>query len=310
MNAARVKSGWWIGLVVALGGCPSSGGGSGDTDTDTDTDGATGTTMPATTMPPPNSSSTAPTTGAESTTGDESTTGETTTTGGTTGDPPPTGVCLGIDEVGAVAEVSGLDGANVDPACDPEPVGCEGSIEGEWTVVASCGFEDFLHNFFDDECPGAEMTVENATVTGTRTFNGDATFDWDVTTDLSINLLIDAMTCFGVDCAGLQDGINGEENGLTGTCVDAGDGTCDCDLASSTTDQFSGTYAVDGTEVTMSTDEDEETLEFCVEGDRLELWTPIYDAVVYDEECDSDQDCAAALGDMSEFYVCVPDEEE
>ena len=296
-----------LALVFAVAGCPADDTSGSGTDTD---DGESSSSGMPTTMPPPTTTpTTTPTTASSSTTSDETTgttdpttttdpTGDTETTGG------PAGICLGIDIVGYLDEVLAPQGAPlVDPACDATPAACGGDVVGTWDVETSCGWDAFP-NSFDDACPGATMVVNSGSRTGTRTFEDDNSYSSDLTTTLDFDVNIDAMTCFGIDCAAFEGLLNMEAT-LTATCGDDGGGACDCAITLMSSGTSTGTWATADNELTITIDGEDQVIEYCSAKGRLDLWQPLADTVIYEEACEEDIDCFEALGDMSDAYVCV-----
>jgi hypothetical protein len=283
---------------LLLAACPADDGSGGDTQSDT-TDGSTA----ASATSPTSSTTTTSTTDATTSTTVPDTSG--TTTAGedesSTGAPLP-GTCVGIDVVGTLGEVLALDDATIDTTCIATPAGCGGDIVGEWTVQSTCGWEA-TPNLFDDDCPGAQMTVTSGMITGTRRFNADMTFEFNVETTLELEVNLDAMTCFGADCAGYEAAAE-MQPGVVAACQDT-DGTCECLMTLTSPTAATGTWATAADTVVLTTAEGEGALEYCVDADRLDLWTPLTEPTPYDEPCADETDCVDALGNLSEFYVCV-----
>jgi hypothetical protein len=111
------------------------------------------------------------------------------------------------------------------------------------------------------------------------------------------------MGCFGVDCATFAAAVAAE--GLAGDCMDAGGGACDCAFMATTPSMTTGTWVTADSSLVLTTMDGEGLIEYCVTDDRLEMWTGIAEPTTYDEPCADDMDCADALGNLSEFYVCV-----
>jgi hypothetical protein len=71
-----------------------------------------------------------------------------------------------------------------------------------------------------------------------------------------------------------------------------------------------GTWEVMGNDVVITTPDGATALPFCIAGDRLDQWQPLFDVPTpTDAACTTEQDCIDALGDMYDFYVCAPDEQ-
>lgn len=231
------------------------------------------------------------------TSGESSGSSESSTTG-----PMLPGTCAGFDTIGALGEVLALDGATIETTCEATPAGCGGDIVGTWTIESSCGWED-TPNLFADMCPTATQTVTSGQITGTRTFNADMTFAFDLETMLELELNIDAMTCYGVDCATFEMAL--EMQGFVAACTDAGDDTCDCMATVTVPSMTTGTWVTADNTVVVTNDDGEGAFEYCVNAERLDLWTPLVQPTFYEEMCEDEMDCADALGNLSEFYACI-----
>lgn len=164
---------------------------------------------------------------------------------------------------GALAACGGDDGASVgglscsSPACGGDPVGV-------WTIEDSCIDGDFTV----EECPELEVNSFSATQSGTVTVNADNTYELDTQTVGSVSVTFPA-SCFGgllTDCAQLND----DDTTCTGDAAAA----CDCDVSVDETTVESGTWSVNGTEVTLDDGNgNAETSEFCVDGDAMSVIT-------------------------------------
>jgi hypothetical protein len=247
------------------------------------------------------------TTGASSDTEDAGSSGEQTTAdngsstgGGDSGE--PAGTCLGFDVDGHAEESHLLDGGTGEPSCDPVPQACGGDPVGVWTIDASCGYGEPPGGFFGD-CAGAVETSE-LNVTGTRTFSEDSTVTTEIVFEGTVNVQLDAQSCFDVDCDGFQALLLGDFMAHQATCEASNEGTCDCTVVYRDEFSDSGTWEVSGDVVTVSLPGYTAAYPFCREGDRLDLWVPLYATTNTEQACDTDEDCAEALGQEHEDYLC------
>ncbi len=283
---------------------------------DTDTEpGTTGTSDPATsasTSPTPTTSSETTSEAPDTTTGEPHVPDESSSEdSGFIGRPdagvsPPPGICVGLTEVGFLGTVSRRTDAAVDPTCAPEPASCGGDLVGTWTIESDCGLEA-LPNFFAETCPESTMTFIDSVVAGTRTFAEDGSYASDAMLQFDLHLDIDAMDCFGIDCATLGVALDGENN-LDAVCDDAPEGSgCACLLTITNDLTVQGTWSVEGDAVTLTFDgEASDPRPFCVQGDRLALWEGLHESRAYPETaCADASDCADALGDAHDEWLCV-----
>ncbi|MEM7152492.1 MAG: hypothetical protein AAF799_06585 [Myxococcota bacterium] len=228
----------------------------------------------------------------------------------TTGEPPPSGVCVGIDTVGDIGSVytSLGPGGPPPPMCGAEPAGCGGDLVGTWQVQQVCGF-DALPNPLEDDCPGSQFDVEILSSTGSLEFLEDGTYVQDTTIANQVILTLDSMTCYGATCEEFAMFVEMDTPGAT--CQDVGPGMCECTLPNPAEVSLNmGTYSTDGNTLTLNGDDGSfEEFEYCAMGNALQTWAPLYDFVVTEQGCELDEECEAALGDMHEFYVCAQEED-
>jgi hypothetical protein len=214
------------------------------------------------------------------------------------------GYCVGFSQIGHLATVHANQGASIEPTCDATPAHCGGDLVGSWTIEADCGLEQFP-NFFADSCPSSTMDVLGSDVQGTRTFDDDLTFERDVSLSFDVDVTIDAVDCFGIDCATLGQVLDLEPE-LSAVCVDMDD-TCGCLITVSETSLLQGTYEVvdDGVIVTVDGGKSD-PMPFCVTDERLDFWEPMVASNAYqDTPCRDAQDCVDALGDAEDTWICA-----
>jgi len=152
---------------------------------------------------------------------------------------------------------------------------CGGDLVGEWTIKEVC-FDIAAPAALVAVCPDVTFSVSPAIATGTISFKADGT----TSSSGSISfqefvrfpnscLTEDECTLFGSQlstAAGVTDG----------TCTYAGSTGCSCSLTSNQPSMSSGTYEVQGTNVTVtnSTTGAKEVDSFCVSGNTLRVRGP------------------------------------
>lgn len=295
------------GLLAALAllvGCPAD-------DTPADTEATAGSSTGGSSTdggPGPNPDTTAASESSSSSTtavadDTSTTTGEATDT---TGEPPPTGTCAGLDQVGDVATVYSRDGMPIDTTCEPTPAPCGGDPEGSWAIEATCGLEA-LPNPLEAMCPGSTFELQVVSQGGTLTFEPDGSFLQDLDIQSQALITLDPMACFGIDCAGFEAVVQMDDPMVT--CQAMGP-SCECTFPDDgTPEQAMGTWEVMGNDLVITTLDGIAAIPFCIAGDRFDQWQPLYDVpVATDVECEDDQACIDAIGGMYDLTFCVFDE--
>lgn len=154
---------------------------------------------------------------------------------------------------------------------------CEGgNIVGTWNIQGACIDVEF-ENPFEASCP--ESTFEIASnMSGTVTFNDDGTFSSSFTNGGDLNFSLPASCVVEMamgregDCQALF-GTDSEESPTT--CTGTQETGCECSQAgASETNENSGTYAVDGSSLTITDDEGTDPPSaLCISGDTLKVQT-------------------------------------
>lgn len=195
--------------------------------------------------------------------------------------------CLMVLGFGAACGSGGTSRGGGDACAAITP--CGGDPVGTWTVSSTCvigGWEQFGDNMYEEpECADALVSLD-ATQTGSVTVNVDGTYVTQYRFEMTMRLVF-TRACIGamaeldtVDDASLQAFCDGARSSFeepsddgsitSGTCsVNAG--TCQCTTSSSDDSTDSGTYAINGTNIT-TTDADGEVSEmsFCVQGNQMQ----------------------------------------
>lgn len=157
---------------------------------------------------------------------------------------------------------------------------CGGDPAGEWVFVDAC-VDEAEFSLGIEECPQATATFTEVTVSGTLTFDPDGTYELEQNVLGTLALTV-PLSCFEgtlEDCDEVGDLVDLE-------CSESGD-SCACPQEIETEVSGTGTWEVDGADITIAPDgEEAETGQFCVDGDRLELRSPETD-----------------LGDMSTLFL-------
>ena len=217
-----------------------------------------------------------------------------------TGEPQPTNVCVGLDQVGDVGSVFSRDGMPIDTTCEPMPMPCGGDVVGTWALESSCGY-DTIPNPFSD-CPGSTFMVEPQAHTGTITFENDGTFVQDIDYQNQVVFSLDTMACAMVDCATFEGFL--QMGDPTASCVDDM-GMCTCTIPPPPSMMVMGNYSVMDNVISLEVGADVQDVGYCINGDRLDTWNPVFDDTPTATLCSEDQDCYDELGDTHQFYVCV-----
>lgn len=286
------------GSQVEAGNDESSSSSSGDASTSVTTSATTMATSSATTAVTTSTttSSDDTTETTASTVDPDSSSGGESSTGGTEG------VCVGLSQYGSLGEVFAREGTSPSgPPCDPAPAPCGGDIVGTWTAVELCG-GDAVQNPFEDMCPGSDLEFGSQMQEGTITFADDGTFDRAFTTTTMYTLTLDAMGCFGLDCAQLERALsmNGDAS-----CTGPAD-ACDCMVSAVEMTPVEGTYEIVDQTVVLTVDgQAGPAYPYCADNDRLDMWPTLLEPTVTDTMCSAVADCEAAFGDEYDFYICA-----
>jgi len=290
--------------LVLLSGCPGDDGTPMETEGETESEGTTGDPT-ATSTPPPSTTDPDPSTssGATTETVDDTTMGPEEES--SSGEPPPTNVCVGFDQVGDIGTVFSRDGLPIDTTCDATPMPCGGDVLGMWAVEESCGYEA-IPNPLEQDCPGSTFEVETLSHNGTMDFADDGTFVQTLDIQNQAVFTLDPMACFGVSCMDFNDLIQMDDP--MASCMDDM-GMCRCTFPPEMGGMaIMGNYEVMGDILTLEVGGEVEEFPFCITGDRLDTWNPLFNTTVTEELCNDEQDCVDALGDTHQAYVCVEPE--
>lgn len=149
---------------------------------------------------------------------------------------------------------------------------CGGDLIGTWTIGEMCG------NDIPSEaaallelCSTATFSTFSYDVTGTVVADA-TTFTQDISGTVSVDTNIPAACLvlgpFQLDCAGAQAAAN-EQEGITATCVDGADGSCDCVVSADLVISTSGELTTGNNIATVTSGDDSNDFYYCVDGNQL-----------------------------------------
>jgi len=154
----------------------------------------------------------------------------------------------------------GPTAANIDlkDTC-PSFTPCGGSVEGTWDYTGGCAELDLSD--LKQACSGITVSDTSATVTARVVFAaGQVTRQYTATGKAKLYVpAVCAQPAGG--CATLQSEIGGGA-----TCSDDGSGGCNCNISSTTNDDKTDTYTVQGDTVVTG---DGNSYDFCVNGGSM-----------------------------------------
>lgn len=151
---------------------------------------------------------------------------------------------------------------------------CGGDVTGTWTLGEVCGLDIPEEAAgLASQCPTAVLGTPVYDVSGTLVV--DATnFAQALTGTVSADVTIpsECLTVSGtpINCEALQALVN-LEDGLSATCAEGMNGSCDCSITADVDFSSSGTYTTSNGVATVTTSEGDESYYFCVEGDQVTL---------------------------------------
>lgn len=219
------------------------------------------------------------------------------------------GTCFGISSTGNLATVHAMDGTTApgEATCAPQPKTCGGNVVGSWTVEEHCGLED-LPNFLADQCPESTLTVLDSTLTGSRTYGEDLTFEREFSSEIDLQITLDAMDCYGISCEAFGQLLNDQDNNLIGMCADDEPSGCLCPLMLVSDNYSTGTYEQTEAGIVHSANgQDGEPTPVCLDADgQLTFWDPLTNSQSFPQVgCDAAEDCQRRLGDAHDQWLCL-----
>ena len=153
---------------------------------------------------------------------------------------------------------------------------CGGELQGTWELQDTCGISETL---FDEPAECTDATFEtHERFDVVLEFGDDGTYEFTPsgTTSATYKISTDCLDALEITCDDYGDSF-----GDDGSCTLEDDCQCDVTTDASTIGNESGTYAVDGTTLTTTPNDDApDEVEYCVDGDTLTIATPSEDDII------------------------------
>jgi len=164
---------------------------------------------------------------------------------------------------------NGAGAANGSSSC-PAITPCGGDLVGDWTIKQEC-----MTTLMDavSVCAGATRSMSPLRVTGSVSFRADKTMTSTGVIAFSESIQIPS-SCFTVDeCMQYGSLFTGQTGVIDSTCAYDANTGCFCSLDVSADTMSSGTYEVQGTNVTITNSSTAKTEvdSFCVSGSTLKV---------------------------------------
>jgi hypothetical protein len=194
---------------------------------------------------------------------------------------------------GLALSATGCGGGNGAPPNCGTTQPCGGDVVGMWHFAGTCSNLKGTSAEVAAACPGASVTANNVSLTGSLTFNADQTYtatNWHETFSGVENIPLSCLAASATVCADLNgtesDSTNGKTVTTTTTCT--GTATCSCRIVGTVTlASDAGNYYVAGTTLQMIGGSTSADFAYCVEETRLHLLqlsttmtTPLGQAVI------------------------------
>ena len=176
---------------------------------------------------------------------------------------------------GSGASGAGNAPGSTDNGSCPNLTPCGGDIVGEWTLKEVC-FDIAPPAALLALCPDATFRVSPATATGMVSFKADNTMSSSATISFQEFVGFPNSCLTADECTAFGNQISTAAGVTGGQCsYDASTG-CSCSLTSNQPSMSTGTYQVQGTNVTVTnaTSGATEVDSFCVSGDTLRVRGP------------------------------------
>jgi hypothetical protein len=154
------------------------------------------------------------------------------------------------------------------PTCTPIAA-CGGTLTGDWKINSFCP-DTKVPQAAKDICETATVDYGTPTVSGTISFKDDKSFTIQATANGTGALVLDK-SCLEqgsttLTCAQIQQAI--ESNTGTMTSCTASNGGCRCAGTVMGSNTETGTYAISGNSVTLTTSGGSLSSDFCEKGDN------------------------------------------
>lgn len=183
---------------------------------------------------------------------------------------------VGAASLVLLAAAAGCSGNKPPYDCGQVPP-CGGNLVGTWSVVTSClGASQSDTAFAQAFCPGNGTTTGAFLESATVAYAGA----WSFTSDLNYSVALfitgsnrvacdDGRSCAQQD-ADIKAAQTMDSSIESAGCTTTSKGGCDCTYAVTTLNSDTGTYSVDGTQLTFkSSTLPAQTFDYCVQGDTL-----------------------------------------
>lgn len=153
---------------------------------------------------------------------------------------------------------------------------CGGDPVGAWKFSGQCTNE--ISAFDNEFCPTATASLSGVSASGTATFSADSSYTVNLTQSATVNMTIPA-SCLSqggitLTCAQLQQSIQAaiadDPDSPIASVSCSGVGGCSCSMRMSSTNSETGTWAVEGTTLSLSGGDGGD---FCVKDKELHLIT-------------------------------------
>jgi len=140
---------------------------------------------------------------------------------------------------------------------------CGGDVEGTWDYTGGCAQVDLSQ--LQQGCAGMTVTNTSAAVVARVVFSGGSvTRNYTVTGKATANLPASCLQLGVASCAEIQSAIT--SGPTTAACSDDGNGGCTCAITSTTSDEGTTTYTIQGDQIATG-DGNEYT--FCAQGGSM-----------------------------------------
>jgi hypothetical protein len=175
---------------------------------------------------------------------------------------------------------AGSGGASAGSSASCEKVAaCGGTLTGEWTITQICPDQPGPSADVKAICETAELQIGSATGSGSIRYNADLTFTQMATID-AMGMLILPPACLKqgnttLTCKAVQDIFRMDAGAAQIACSSTSNGGCTCTNPVHQVTSNTGTYAVNGSTVMLTTSTDKGTAEYCVKGTKLYLHTTV-----------------------------------
>jgi hypothetical protein len=187
--------------------------------------------------------------------------------------------CGGDDNGAGGSGAAGSGAGTAGSASCEKVVACGGTLTGDWTIAQICVDQPGASPDVKAICETAEVTIGSATGSGSISYKADLTFTQTATID-AVGTLILPPACLKqgnstLTCKDVQDLFRMDAAASQIVCTSSSNNGCTCTNPVHQVTSNTGTYAVSGSTVTLTTSTDKGTAEYCVKGNKLYLHTTV-----------------------------------